>query len=35
MINLRKDILKIDFIPNSALHYIDPLDHLIGFGFIK
>ena len=35
MISLRKENLKIDFIPMMALSYIDPIDNLVGFTLVK
>jgi len=35
MISLRNTHLKLDFIPISALNYIDPNENLVGFTLIK
>lgn len=31
IMGLKSQVLKIQFIPVSALGYVDPLDHLVGF----
>jgi hypothetical protein len=35
MISLRKENLKVDYIPTMALSYIDPFDNLVGFTVVK
>lgn len=35
MLNVKSQVLKVDFIPLSTLNYIDPAGHLMGFTLLE